>query len=231
MTTTLPQYGTSDHYLGEKGKEYFRWQSAGAEFAAKITAHNFEHLVQSSHTVLDFGCGGGFVLNGLTCKRRIGVEINPFARIHAVELGIECFESTKDVPDAIVDLVISNHTLEHVPYPIAALRELRTKLKPGGQLALCVPIDNWRIQRRYDPADINHHLHTWTPQLLGNTLYDAGFDVVDIRTRICAWPGRWTVATYGRLPLWAFRQICYWYGLCTGKGREILAIAAPRQFE
>jgi hypothetical protein len=88
----------------------------------------------------------------------------------------------------------------------------------GGSLLLCVPIDNWRHQRHYDPHDINHHLHTWTPQLLGNTLVDAGYDALSIYARIFALPGARTVAAYGRLPYWLFRLVCYAYGTMTVKG-------------
>jgi hypothetical protein len=125
-------------------------------------------------------------------------------------------------------VIVSDHALEHVPFPIGALRELRGKLKPGGVLALVVPIDNWRHHRRYDPADQNHHLHTWTPQLLGNTLAEAGYEVVSVRARVHAWPGKWTVAAYGRLPLWAFNAVCHVYGTATGRGGEVLAVARDR---
>jgi 2-polyprenyl-3-methyl-5-hydroxy-6-metoxy-1,4-benzoquinol methylase len=196
-------------------------------FAGMINAHKFRHHIRPGHTVLDFGCGGGFLLKNLDCARRVGVEINPAAREHALRLGVECYAEVGEVPDGVADVIISDHALEHVPYPIGALSELRPKLRPGGILALCVPIDNWRHQKRYDPDDKNHHLHTWSPQLMGNTLAEAHYEALSIRARIFAWPGRWTVATYGRLPFWMFRSICYSYGALTGKGTEVLAVARP----
>jgi SAM-dependent methyltransferase len=229
LETADPDYGASDHYLGEKGAEYFAWQRGSGMFGAKINSHKFAHWIRPTDTVIDFGCGGGFLLKTLECGERIGIEINPFAREHAASLGIKCFADASQVPDGVADVIVSDHALEHVPFPIGALRELRKKLKPTGQLALCVPINNWRHDRDYDPNDPNHHLHTWTPQLLGNTLVESGFEVVQVRARIFAWPGRWTVATYGRLPYWMFRQICYWYGLVRGFGWEIIALARPRK--
>jgi SAM-dependent methyltransferase len=226
---TIPSYGTSDHYLGEKGEEYFAWQGGGGMFAGRINAHKFKHLIRPEHTVLDFGCGGGFLLKNLDCAGRVGVEINPAARRNAIGLGCECYASVAEVPDAVADVIVTDHALEHVPYPIGALSELRTKLKPDGILALYVPIDNWRHQRAYDPNDLNHHLHTWTPQLMGNTLGEAGFEVVSVWARVSAWPGKWTVATYGRLPFWMFRSICRIYGALTGKGQEVGAIARPKR--
>ena len=223
-----PSYGLSDHYLGAKGQEYFAWQGGGGHCAAMIHCRKFEQWIQPRHTVIDFGCGGGFLLARLNCKHRIGIEINPAAKEHAQSLGIECYSDASEISDAVADVIVSDHALEHVPYPIGALTTLRSKLKPGGVLSLCVPIDNWRIQRRYDPADLHHHLHTWTPQLLGNTLYEAGYNVTSIYARIFAWPGKWTVACYGRLPFAVFRGICWSYGVMSGRGREILAVARPR---
>jgi len=199
----------------------------GGVFGARINAHKFRHHIRPEDTVLDFGCGGGFLLKHLNCARRIGVEINPVAREHAVSLGVAGYAEVSEVPDQVADVIVSDHALEHVPFPIGALRELRTKLKRGGLLALVVPIDNWRHQKRYDPADQNHHLHTWTPQLLGNSLVEAGYQIVSVRARIYAWPGNWTVAAYGRLPLWMFNTLCFLYGSLTGKGGEVLALARP----
>jgi SAM-dependent methyltransferase len=228
MQTTGESPNYSDHYLGDKGKEYFAWQSGPGLFGGRIISHTFRHLIKPSDSVLDFGCGGGFLLKNLECARRIGIEINPIARDYATEMGIDCYGDTQSVPNGIADVIISNHALEHVPYPIGALRELHSKLKPNGLLAVCVPIDNWRRQRRYNPNDQNHHLHTWTPLSFGNTLAEAGYEVLSIYARISAWPGNWTVATYGRLPFWVFRSICFIYGWLTGQGTEIIALARPR---
>jgi SAM-dependent methyltransferase len=175
--------------------------------------------------VLDFGCGGGFLLKALDCARRIGVEINPVAREHARGIGVECHAQIAEVPEGVADVVISNHALEHVPFPIGALKDLRRRLKPGGLLALCVPVDNWRHQKRYNPDDRDHHLHTWTVQLLGNTLYEAGYQIESIRHWAHAWPGRWTVACYGRLGWRVFQSVCYAYSVLSGKGHQIVALA------
>jgi SAM-dependent methyltransferase len=215
----------SAHYLGERGQEYFAWQGSGGDFAARILSHRFRDYIEPHHTVIDFGCGGGFLLNSLDCTRKIGIDANPYALNHARTLGIECYAAIDAIADSVADVVISNHALEHVSHPIGTLRALRTKLRPGGKLVLCVPIDNWRHQRRYDPSDRDHHLQTWTPQSLGNTLFEAGFEPLQIVSRIHAWPGRWTVAAYGRLGVHAFHWICFLYGLISGKGTEIIAVA------
>lgn len=184
-----PTYGTSTHYLEDSGVDYFEWQDGNGAVNGAINARKFSEFLNGSEIVLDFGCGGGHMLTNLNAKKRIGVEINPAARKRAALQLDETLEKVEEVPTGSIDVVVSNHALEHVPYPIQALREINRILKPGGRLLLCVPIDDWRTQRVYDAKNINHHLNTWSPQLLGNSLHEAGFKVnpQDIKVITHAW--------------------------------------------
>jgi 2-polyprenyl-3-methyl-5-hydroxy-6-metoxy-1,4-benzoquinol methylase len=220
-----PTYGASDHYLGEKGEQYFGWQHRFGTVNGEINAHKVRHLIRPADTVVDFGCGGGDLLRALECSRRIGVEINPIARQRASELGVQCYADLAEVPDEVADVVISNHALEHVPCPIEALTQLKRKLKPGGILALSVPIDDWRTHKRYNPDDRNHHLYTWTVQLLGNLLCEAGFSVepCDISVRTHAWP-KYYPFLYAKLPLRWFNALCAIWAMLTRRG-QLFAVA------
>jgi SAM-dependent methyltransferase len=185
-------YGKSARYLGDAGEEYFAWQRTSGDTEGRINARSFQQYIEERDSVLDFGCGGGFLLKNIRCARRLGVEINPMAREVARENGTECYASLSELTDVQVDVAISNHALEHVPYPTQALSELRHILKPDGTLVLKLPIDDWRVQQKINPDDINHHLYTWTPQLLFNCLQEAGFDKSQINIGVIthAWfPG------------------------------------------
>jgi SAM-dependent methyltransferase len=219
-------YGASDRYLKRQGEDYFAYQKAIAESRGALLALKFERYIKPQDCVLDFGCGGGYLLKALNCTRKIGVEINPAAQSQAVMNGIQCHPVLDNVPDAIADVVISNHALEHVPFPIEALRQIREKLKPGGTLVLCVPADDWRTQKRYDPNDVNHHLHTWTPLLLGHTLSEAGFLVKtnEITILTHAWPPR-VDALCKCLPRAAFDMICGVFAVIRNR-RQLLAVVA-----
>jgi SAM-dependent methyltransferase len=220
-----PKYGSSERYLGLSGEEYFAWQSAKQDVGGRIEARKFLPYVKLSDTVLDFGCGGGFTLSNIPCARRIGVEINPAARAVAQRKGLECYSELDAVPDQTADVVISNHALEHVPYPIAALREMVRVLKSSGLLVLVLPLDDWRTQPFYDSSDINHHLYTWTPLLIGNALSEGGFQADSIQVRVLthAWfPGY--DRAFRTLPAWLFDFGCRMYSALR-KRRQLLALA------
>jgi len=228
---TDPAYGSADHYRGNRGEDYFKMQSANAALNAELLVNRFSGFVKPTDTVLDFGCGAGGLLNALDCSRRIGVEVNPAARRACAESGIECYASLEEAPDGVADAVVSNHALEHVPYPIDALRQARKKLKSGGILVLCVPMDDWRNSKRYQPDDRFHHLHTWTPQLLGNSLSEAGFEVRpnDVRILSEAWP-RYYPFLYKHLPRFCFNAIITAWAILSRK-RQIVAAVRPRRTE
>lgn len=218
----------SDYYKGEAGSRYFDWQNRNGEVTGKIEARKFKTYVKSTDAVLDFGCGGGQVLRNLDCARRVGIEINPAARAVALQGGMECHESIAGIESNCFDVVISNHALEHVGNPISVLSELRNTLKASGVLVLCVPIDDWRVQQKYAHQDINHHLHTWTPQLLGNSLCEAGFtpEQFSIGVLTHAWfPG--TPSVYGKLPEPLFDLLCHLFAFVS-KRRQLLAVARNR---
>ena len=72
-------------------------------------------------------------------------------------------------------------------------------------MVICLPMEDWRESfRRYNPADVNHHLHAWNPQVLGNALVEAGFEVppasISILTHYC-WTPRFHWHLYRHLPL------------------------------
>jgi SAM-dependent methyltransferase len=217
-------YGASERYLEVQGEDYFTYQKAIAKSRGALLALKFERYIKATDCVLDFGCGGGYLLKALNCRQKIGVEINPAARSQALASGIECHSVLDAVAGGVADVVISNHALEHVPFPIEALRQIRHKLRPGGLLVLCVPADDWRTQKRYDPNDVNHHLHTWTPLLLGHTLSEAGFPVKanNISVLTHAWPPH-VDALWKHLPRAAFDMICSVFAVVKNR-RQLLAV-------
>jgi SAM-dependent methyltransferase len=195
------------HYQGASGEAYFAWQKRTGGVGGHIEARKFSGVVKPNDVVLDFGCGSGAMLTSLDCGHRIGVDVNPAARREAEALAVEVHATLDDILPSSIDVVVSNHALEHVTDPFAVCRRLHEVLVPGGRLQLCLPIDDWRNQRSFRPQDTDHHLYTWTPQLIGNVLTDAGFVVVSSEVLVHAWPPMWDWLDR-HLPIEVFDATC-----------------------
>jgi len=172
----------SSHY----GKEYFDWQSSIGDFGGWANQGKFIDYISSTSCVLDFGCGGGFLLKNLNCSRKVGVEVNASAAETAKSNGVEVFRSVTEVPDDYVDVIISNNALEHALRPLEELQALFKKLKVGGKIIFVVPCES--IRYSYSQNDINHHLYSWSPMCIGNLFAEAGFSVIESRPYIHKWP-------------------------------------------
>lgn len=191
-----PVYGASVHYEGQKGETYFSAQAVTGELGAKWNLKFWEDYIHLQDSVLDFGCGGGYLLSLLPGKIKIGVEINPAARAAAESQGIHCVAALDELGEMRFNRVISSHALEHVPAPLLALEQLRLRLTDGGKLLLLLPLDDWRAasQRNYRAGDLHRHFYTWTPQNLGNLLDEAGYKNIRITILTDAMPPNFKLA-------------------------------------
>lgn len=98
--------------------------------------------------VLDVGCGGGILSEGL-CQRGahvMGIDMGAaplsVAKLHGLESGIEVeyeqitVESLAEQQPGSFDVVTCLEMLEHVPDPASIIKACAKLLKPGGQLFL-----------------------------------------------------------------------------------------------
>ncbi len=180
------QVSASSHY----DKEYFDWQKSIGAFGGWANSFKFKKTISSNDTIVDFGCGGGFLLKNLRCKNKIGIEPNPAAAESVKKLGITHFfspeEALKKLGVEFADIVISNNALEHTLNPLQEIKSLRPLLKVGGTIHFYVPLDS--INYSYNPKDINYHLFSWSPQNIGNLFTEAGYEVVYSKKFIHKWP-------------------------------------------
>lgn len=106
--------------------------------------------LESGARLLDAGCGTGqFAIEfaGRGC-RVTAVDVSPAmierARVHGAERQIEVEWRVRDLtrltdPDASFDAVMARVSLQFVPDPLAALRELGRVLRPDGRFFVSVP--------------------------------------------------------------------------------------------
>lgn len=185
--------------------KYFEWQRSMGVFTAKIDGFKFAPFVRADDTVVEFGCGGGYLLATLHCKEKVGIEINPAAREETRRQGLTVYETPEDLPDAYASLVISHHALEHVEDPLGILRSLRRKMRTGGRIVFVVPHEGPKGAFRED--DISQHLYTWNPLTLGNLFKAAGFTVVQSENIRHQWP-IFYMQCYRCCGQGVFHQIC-----------------------
>lgn len=166
--------------------KYFAWQKSMGKFGGKANLFKFEKFIKETDTVVDFGSGGGYLLNNLNCERKIGIDINEVARAEGKRMGIEMVESAEICEDNIADVIISESALEHVESPYIELCKLKKILKNNGKIIFVVPWE--KSQTKYVKDDINMHLYTWNPQNLYNLFKFAGYKVEKIDIIRHTWP-------------------------------------------
>jgi SAM-dependent methyltransferase len=127
--------------------------------------------------ILDAGCGSG----------RNMVELSRYGTVRAIELSPASVElarardagevvegSVLEMPfaDASFDLAASLDVIEHLEDDVAALRELRRVVAPGGVLLATVPAYQW-LWSGHD--EINHHFRRYTRSSLARAGEQAGW--------------------------------------------------------
>ena len=134
--------------------------------------------------VLDVGCGTGA---NLDAARRFGwethgVEVSPAAAQVAREtLGLNVVTGTLEAaayPDEHFDVVALSHVLEHLPDPVATLREVARILRPDGLVLLAVPnhrsLPAFVFRSYWFPWEVPRHLYHFSPTSLAALLDRVG---------------------------------------------------------
>lgn len=141
----------------------------------------FQDFINSTDSVLHFWCGGGYLLNALSCGEKFGVDASPKYREHAqstfgfrVAPNLEGFRN--------LDVVISSHTLARLPNPLQTLKDAHAALRDGGTLVVTVPC--YDHKNKYTEFNFEQHLYSWSPIDIGNLVHRAGFSVLSAE-RIC----------------------------------------------
>ena len=146
----------------------FRWVNNGTRVAIRRVLAQ-AHLPEGGR-VLDYGCGTGPYRDELPARTEyVGADIpgNPQATVEIRSDG------TVPLPDGSFDLILSTYALEHVEEPNTYLAECRRLLRPGGTLALAVPV---LMYYHRDPEDY----WRWTVAGLRKTVEEAGFTISEM---------------------------------------------------
>ena len=164
--------------------------------------------------VLEVGIGTGLNMPYYD-KRRVtritgldpALQLHPLARERIAQAGLDVELvglSAEQIPrpDTSFDTVLVTYTLCTIPDPLAALREMRRVLAPGGQLLYCehgrapdASVQRWqeRLQPLWGKLAGGCHLGRDIPALL----QEAGFALSDLHTRYLPGPRPFTFHYWG----------------------------------
>ncbi len=133
---------------------------------------NYVQSAAPVECILDFGCGSGVMLPFLAqnSKQVTGMDIDliPIERIqkyYPLESNVQLIDSSKSpltsLPACAYDFIIALDVLEHVDNLPRTLSELLNLLKPGGQIVISGPTENffYRIGRRFAGTEYSGAYH------------------------------------------------------------------------
>lgn len=152
--------------------------------------------------VLDVGCGGGLLAEGMARRGAIvtGIDLAPealaVARLHALESGVEV-EYRQEAADSMAaaspagfDLVTCLEMLEHVPDPSAIVASLARLVRPGGHVicstinrnakSFAVAIVGAEYLLRLLPAGTHQYGRLIRPSELARWARRAGLELADL---------------------------------------------------
>ena len=135
--------------------------------------------VAAGARVLDVGAGSApyrSLFSRCDYKTQDFVRLNETQVRHGGygQIDFECDATSIPVPDGSFDVVLCTEVLEHVPEPIAAVREFARILAAGGRLILTAPLGSGIHQEPY------HFYGGYTPYWYRRFLDEAGFGDITI---------------------------------------------------
>jgi SAM-dependent methyltransferase len=139
-------------------------------------------------TLLEIGCGLGYLLNFFKQDGWDAVGIEPNAGLGMCarrDLGLTAIDGTLEeakLESASITVATMMHVIEHVPDPLATLKEVHRILKPGGCFVMETPrYDTLMFKllgRRERSVSCDGHIYFFTSGTLARLAEKAGFKLI-----------------------------------------------------
>lgn len=193
-------------------KHYFKWLSGGrlnifhlpiskvlpllgAKAMSFTSMYKFNPFAFTGNKkkVLDIGCADGHFLSEMAALgwSPFGVEQNDTAADRAKERGIYVFtgdfiaqKKLDDYRDRF-DLITMRQTLEHFFDPGMVLKKVMKLLKPGGFIAVWLPVRGGLVQKAFGQwwynLDLPRHKVIFNTATLKSMFRQCGFDIIQMK--------------------------------------------------
>ncbi|MCV6639194.1 class I SAM-dependent methyltransferase [Candidatus Albibeggiatoa sp. nov. NOAA] len=137
--------------------------------------------------ILEIGCGRAYLLKEL---KQLDCEVYCLESDEAADWILNnadvnmITESKLDFPAQYFDLIIYWHVFEHLPDPVASLRQMTTLLADNQRICISVPnADSYQAKLQLSTwfhLDVPRHLYHFTPQSLVMLLESEGYEIESI---------------------------------------------------
>ena len=168
-----------------------------ARLPSKLFSLAVRYGIHQSDRVLDVGCGSGILVRDLV---KLGVRdpvgIDPFiARDVIFKNGARIFRADiATLEMGLFDVIMFNHSLEHVADPLATLQAAAARLRAGGRCVLSLPTTSSdafeTFGRDWVQLDAPRHLHIPSRKAIHVMAESAGMrleDTIDNSTGFQFW--------------------------------------------
>lgn len=142
--------------------------------------------LRKSSDILDVGCGAGLLLldlNRLGFNKLTGID--PFIDKNIYyQCGVQILKNNIYALDKQYDLVMLNHSFEHMDNPHSTFEQLYKLLKPDGRLLIRIPVVDSFSWRKYGVSwyqlDAPRHFFLHTVRSMSILSKNHGFDILSI---------------------------------------------------
>ena len=166
-------------------KKYFEFQKSTGQFVGIIFRDFYNKHIKGNMKVVDFGCGGGYLLENIECKYKIGIEINKTLHNDIKAKGIMPYESLCSIKDDDIDVFIMHSVIGHLKNPLEVVNQISKKLKEKGIVIVYLPHDN----HDFDLIDdINNIYFSFSKRNIRNVFNSNNFKLVYHKHYKSSWP-------------------------------------------
>ena len=185
------KYNDNDRILEKKLKKIAFIKTLQGNVRAPIVEDDKRRVAQhnsilKNKKILDFGCGwGGFLKRTIKAKSLAGIELRKEC-IFYIKKNIKKIKVSDNLNNfnEKYDIITMFHVLEHIPYQIKTLKELKKKLTKNGKIVIEVPNANDFLLKLKEFKKFtfwSEHLILHTENSLRKILEVSGFEKIRIK--------------------------------------------------